>query len=70
MFTKDGKRYTGKAHKMPNGQTHSGATHTASSERLFKTKEAAMAYGKKSKKAPKPSTAPKKSMSKKKKKGY
>ena len=74
MFTKDGKRYTGKSHKMPNGQIHSGATHTASSERLFKTKEAAMAYGKtygkKSKKAPKPAMAPKKSMAKKKKRGY
>jgi hypothetical protein len=72
MFTRDGRRYSGKSHKMPNGEVHSGASHSASSQRLFKSKEEAMAYGKKSKgkKAPKPAMTPKKSMAKKKKKGY
>lgn len=34
-YTKTGKRYTGKAHRMPNGQMHSGAKHTSSSRRLY-----------------------------------
>ena len=43
-YSKDGKEHKGKLHKMPNGQLHSGATHTASSKRLFH-------YGELSKKA-------------------
>lgn len=34
-YTKDGKKYTGASHKMPNGQLHSGRTHTDKSVRLF-----------------------------------
>jgi hypothetical protein len=43
-YTKDGKVFKGQVHKMPNGQTHSGKTHTKSSKRIFK-------YGELSKKA-------------------
>lgn len=34
-YSKDGKPYKGKFHKMSNGHVHSGATHTSSSKRLF-----------------------------------
>ena len=34
-YLKTGKEFKGKYHKMPNGQLHSGATHTKSSKRLF-----------------------------------
>lgn len=53
-FKRDGTRHTGGMHKMPNGQIHSGKTHTASSVRLYHlnelsgaAKEKAMGYGKK-----------------------
>lgn len=34
-YSKDGKQHKGKLHKMPNGQLHSGVSHSASSKRLF-----------------------------------
>ena len=34
-YTKDGKVFKGQVHKMPNGQIHSGKTHTKSSNRIF-----------------------------------
>ena len=34
-YTKAGKAHKGKMHKMPNGEMHSGAKHTSSSERLY-----------------------------------
>jgi len=34
-YTKEGKAFKGGTHKMPNGQLHSGKSHTASSKRLF-----------------------------------
>ncbi|QDP47013.1 MAG: hypothetical protein Tp1109DCM542121_25 [Prokaryotic dsDNA virus sp.] len=34
-YFRDGTRHKGGMHKMPNGQVHSGARHTASSKRLF-----------------------------------
>jgi hypothetical protein len=34
-YFKDGKEHKGGMHKMPNGQLHSGKTHTKSSKRLF-----------------------------------
>tara|TARA_R110002020_G_scaffold33962_3_gene103044 strand:+ start:1055 stop:1219 length:165 start_codon:yes stop_codon:yes gene_type:complete len=34
-YLKSGKEFKGKSHKMANGQLHTGATHTASSQRLF-----------------------------------
>ena len=34
-YLKTGKEFKGKYHKMPNGQLHSGATHSKSSKRLF-----------------------------------
>ena len=43
-YFRDGREHKGKYHKMPNGQLHSGAGHSASSERLFH-------YGQLSKKA-------------------
>lgn len=45
MFKKDGKRYTGATHKMPDGSIHSGKTHTASSQKLYATPEKAMKAG-------------------------
>jgi hypothetical protein len=42
MFKKDGKKYTGATHKMPDGSVHSGKTHTASSQKLFPTEEKTM----------------------------
>ena len=38
-YTKDVKPHTGGTHKMPNGETHSGKTHTASSKKLFHFKD-------------------------------
>ena len=43
-YLKSGKEFKGKYHKMPNGQLHSGATHSKSSKRLYH-------YGELSKKA-------------------
>jgi|TARA_R100001463_G_scaffold56701_2_gene108790 hypothetical protein len=37
VYTKAGKEYKGKHHKMPNGQIHTGAKHTKNSKRLYKT---------------------------------
>ncbi len=34
-YFRDGTRHTGGMHKMPNGEVHSGARHTASSKRLY-----------------------------------
>ena len=34
-YKKDGTIYTGGMHKMPNGQLHSGKTHTKTSVKLF-----------------------------------
>jgi len=34
-YTKQGKVQKGGTHKMPNGQLHSGKTHTKTSVRLF-----------------------------------
>ena len=34
-YKKDGSVHTGGTHKMPNGETHSGASHTRSSVKLF-----------------------------------
>tara|TARA_Y100001951_G_scaffold99042_1_gene100543 strand:+ start:455 stop:631 length:177 start_codon:yes stop_codon:yes gene_type:complete len=34
-YKKDGTVFKGKSHKMPNGQLHSGASHSSSSKRLF-----------------------------------
>lgn len=34
-YSKAGKEHKGSTHKMPNGQLHSGASHTAKSIRLF-----------------------------------
>ncbi len=43
-YKKDGKEHKGGMHKMPNGQLHSGKTHSKSSVRLYH-------YGQLSKKA-------------------
>ena len=43
-YLRSGKEFKGKYHKMPNGQLHSGATHSKSSKRLYH-------YGELSKKA-------------------
>lgn len=37
-YTKNGKIYRGKTHKMPNGSTHTGAKHTKNS-RILTTKK-------------------------------
>lgn len=36
---KNGTEWRGKTHKMQNGHVHTGATHTASSKRLYHMKE-------------------------------
>lgn len=33
-YFKDGTKHRGATHKMPNGQMHTGAKHTASSKRV------------------------------------
>lgn len=38
-YTKEGKVWKGKMHKMSNGQLHSGVTHSKSSKKLFHFKE-------------------------------
>jgi hypothetical protein len=38
-YFRDGTEHTGGTHKMPNGQLHSGARHTANSKRLFHLNE-------------------------------
>jgi len=34
-YTRDGKVHRGNMHKMPNGQMHTGAKHSANSKKLF-----------------------------------
>ena len=34
-YFRDGTRHKGGMHKMPNGEVHSGARHTASSKKLY-----------------------------------
>lgn len=34
-YFKDGTKYTGEIHKMPNGELHSGAKHGRNSDRVF-----------------------------------
>jgi|TARA_B100001939_G_C16710300_1_gene516734 hypothetical protein len=38
-YFRDGTEHKGGTHKMPNGQLHSGARHTANSKRLFHLNE-------------------------------
>jgi len=38
-YFRNGTVYTGKFHKMPNGQLHTGVKHTPSSKRLFHFKD-------------------------------
>ena len=38
-YFRDGTEHKGGMHKMPNGQLHSGARHTANSKRLFHLNE-------------------------------
>ena len=34
-YLKDGTKYTGGMHKMPNGEVHSGKSHGKTSKRLY-----------------------------------
>ena len=34
-YYSDGRKYTGKVHKMPNGEIHTGEVHTSRSVRVF-----------------------------------
>ena len=52
-YFKDGKEHKGGLHKMPNGQLHSGTTHTANSKRLFHKDELSLSVQKKLKDNPK-----------------
>ena len=38
-YYKDGRKYNGGTHKMPNGHLHSNKTHTKTSERLYHFKD-------------------------------
>ena len=38
-YFRDGTEHKGGMHKMPNGEIHSGARHTANSKRLFHLNE-------------------------------
>ena len=38
-YFRDGTEHKGGMHKMPNGELHSGARHTANSKRLFHLNE-------------------------------
>ena len=38
-YFRNGVEYKGKVHKMPNGQIHTGATHTASSKPVVHFKD-------------------------------
>lgn len=46
-YFRDGTEHKGGTHKMPNGQLHSGARHTANSKRLFHLNELSKAAKKK-----------------------
>ena len=35
LFNQDGTIYAGLVHTMPNGEVHTGTTHTAASKRVF-----------------------------------
>ena len=38
-YTKTGREYKGKTHKMPNGELHTGERHRSNSQRLFHKNE-------------------------------
>lgn len=38
-YFRDGTPHSGGSHKMPNGDTHSGARHTKNSKKLFHYKD-------------------------------
>jgi len=38
-YKRDGTKFKGNTHKMPNGQLHSNKTHTKTSERLYHFKD-------------------------------
>jgi hypothetical protein len=38
LYTKSGSAYKGKTHKMKDGSIHTGAKHTARSQKLYKRK--------------------------------
>lgn len=38
-YFRNGKEYKGGVHKMPNGELHSGKTHTKNSKRVFHFKD-------------------------------
>lgn len=48
-YTKAGKLWTGATHKMPDGSLHTGAKHTAASEKLYHQKGKANARNNKTK---------------------
>lgn len=39
LYFKDGTKFSGATHKMPNGELHSGARHGRNSERVFHYKD-------------------------------
>ena len=49
-YFRDGTEHKGGMHKMPNGQLHSGKTHTKSSKRLFHFSDLSMTAKKKARK--------------------
>ena len=49
-YFRDGTEHKGGMHKMPNGQVHSGKTHTKSSKLLFHFSELSMTAKKKARK--------------------
>ena len=46
-YNKDGSLYKGKVHKMPNGQIHTGASHTTKSRRVYHFKDLSASVKKK-----------------------
>jgi len=46
-YKKDGTKWAGGTHKMPNGELHSGKTHGKTSQRLFHLSELPKAAQKK-----------------------
>ena len=38
-YTRDGKEWKGGTHKMPNGELHTGKTHSKSSKKLVHLKD-------------------------------
>ena len=48
-YLKDGTVFKGGIHKMPNGQIHSGKTHTKTSKPLFHMKDLSKTAQKKAK---------------------